>query len=94
MKPPAPPKPQEKLPFTFHLTLVQSEDPRQRTLVATAMQGGEVKKRVVLQSFDSKQDALDELNRIAYRLYYFEAPEEIFGPEFEAKPAKKTEATS
>jgi hypothetical protein len=81
MKPPAPPKPVEKLPFTYHLTLVPSEDPRMRTLVATKMQGNEIKVRKVLHSFDSRQEALDELNRIATRLFYFEVPEEIFGDE-------------
>lgn len=78
MKPPAPPKPTDKLPFTYHLTLVASEDPRMRTLVVMKMQGDEVRVRKVLHSYDSRQEALDELNRVATRLFYFEVPEEIF----------------
>lgn len=79
--PPKPPKPIDKLPFTYHLTLVPGEDTRQRTLVATKMQGDEVRQRKVLESFDDRQQALDELNRVATRIFYFEAPEEIFGTE-------------
>lgn len=79
MKPPPPPKPVEKLPFTYHLTLVPSEDTRMRTLVATKMQGNEIRQRKVLRAYDSRQEALDELNRVATRLFYFEVPEEFFG---------------
>lgn len=78
---PKPPKPIDKLPFTYHLTLVPGEDPRQRTLVATKMQGDDVVRRRVLESFDDRQQALDELNRAATRIFYFEEPEEIFGAE-------------
>lgn len=78
LKPPTPPKATEKLPFTYHLTLVPAEDPRQLALVGTKMQGDEIRQRKVVRSFDSRQDALDELSRVAYRLYYFEVPEEFF----------------
>jgi hypothetical protein len=81
MKPPPPPKPTEKLPITHHLTIVPGTDPRTHSVVATKMQGDEVRRRVVVKTYDSAQDAIDEFCRLSYRLFYFRAPEEIFGEE-------------
>lgn len=82
MSQPLPPvKPTEKLPVTYHLTLVREKaNAPERTIVATKMQGNEVKKRVVVGSM-RLQEALDEMNRIALRIFYFDAPEEVFGTE-------------
>lgn len=80
---PLPPvKPTEKLPITHHVSIVPGkDDARQRAVVAVKMQGDEVRKRKVCGIFDSPADALDELNRVATRIFYFDAPEEIFGGE-------------
>lgn len=77
MRPLPPIKPQEKLPLTYHLTIVKDPDKGSRTLsvIGTTMQGDEVIARRVFYSTEDKQDALDEFNRRAVRAFYFDDPD-------------------
>lgn len=79
MKPLPPIKPQEKLPFTYHLTVLPDPDRSgMHSVVLTKMQGNEVLKRAVVPpSVQSLDLALDEFNRIAMRVFYFGEGEEF-----------------
>jgi hypothetical protein len=77
VKPLPPVKPQEKLPLTYHLTIVKDPEKGSRVIsvVGTTMQGDEVVARKVFGSFEDKQEAMDELNRKALKAFYFEDPD-------------------
>jgi hypothetical protein len=72
-----PVKSQDRLPLTYHLTIVRepSKGPRVMCVVGTVMQGDEVLSRKVFHATEDKQEALDELNRRATRCFYFEDAE-------------------
>lgn len=74
MQPPPPVKPQEKLPPTYHLTII-TKDPDKSgmvSIVLTKMQGDSVlKRRVMDPSWQTVDHALDEFNRLATRIFYF-----------------------
>jgi hypothetical protein len=72
-----PVRPQEKLPLTYHLTIVRDpgKGPRVFSVIGTVQQGEETLSRKVFFSTEDKQEALDELNRRAIRAYYFEDTE-------------------
>jgi hypothetical protein len=79
VKPPTPVDP-EKLPPTYHLTVVKDPEKgsRVRSLVATVMRGDQVLRRKVLISSEDKQDLVDELNRVATQAFYFDNPQQYF----------------
>lgn len=79
-KPPPTPPPEEKLPITYHLTIVREPEKGSRVMsvVVTKMQGDRVVRRRILESSEDKQDALDGLNRAANRAFYFGEPEALF----------------
>ena len=81
MKPLPPVKPPEKLPTTYHLSVVR--DPEKgsliRSVVAMKMRGDEVLQRKVVTSTEALDEALDELNRAATRIFYFDDAASVFG---------------
>ncbi len=77
MKPLAPVKPQEKLPVTYHLSIVPAPQ-KMYAVTLTQMQGDEVLRRRVLAHEATMDLALDEIGRKATRVFYFgEGPEWI-----------------
>lgn len=82
MSHPLPPvKPPEKLPPTYHLTVVKDPEKgsRVRSVVGTVMRGDQILRRKVFSSYEDLQEALDELNRIATQVFYFGNAEQYFG---------------
>lgn len=73
MKPLPPVKPQEKLPPTFHLTLIRDPDNSgMHSVVLTKMQGDAVLGRTVVPPSVASLDlAMDEFNKVATRVFYF-----------------------
>ena len=83
MKPLPPIKPTEKLPLTYHLTLVKTPEKGERfqSVILTEMQGDIVKRRKVAFSTESLTEALDELNRLATRAFWFHEGKELMNGE-------------
>jgi hypothetical protein len=79
MKPLPPLKPPEKLPITYHLTVVR--DPEKgslmRSVVVMKMRGDEVLARKVLTTTEKIDEAMDDLNRAATRMFYFDDLESV-----------------
>jgi hypothetical protein len=73
MKPLPPVKPIEKLPVTFHLTLIKAPEKGTRwfAVVLTEQQGDQIKRRKVCDTIEGRDLALDEFTRVAHRVFYF-----------------------
>lgn len=79
-KPLPPVKPQEKLPIVYVLTIVKDPDKQSGwfNTVIMEMQGGAVLRRRVLEPAEGSVDrALDDFNKYAIRVFYFNEGAEI-----------------
>jgi hypothetical protein len=81
MKPIPPVKPPDKLPPVDLLTMIAPpDDPTAFTVVLTRMRGAIIVKRKVLSpTYISKNEAFDEFQRLATRIFFFNEGEELLG---------------
>jgi hypothetical protein len=77
MTPPKPPKAPEKLPKVTLLTLVSDAD-EMHTVFLVQMQGDAVlRRKAISEGFLSKNEAMDEYNRLALRCFFFGEAEQL-----------------
>lgn len=74
MKPLKAVPPEDKLPKTFHLSVVKdpSKGATWWSVILSEQQGEKIVRRKVMDSSDHKQLALDEFHRLAERVFYFD----------------------